>query len=59
MKFTELKFFKSYENKKKIIFEILKIFQEFSLIDDAVRVFRIKIKHLSNPYTALKFRETV
>ena len=36
MKFTELKFFKSYENKKKIIFEILKIFQEFSLIDDEV-----------------------
>ena len=34
-------------------------FQEFSLIGDEVRVFRINIKHLSNPDTALKFRETV
>ena len=29
-----------------------------SLIDDEIRVFRINIKHLSNPDTALKFRET-
>ena len=32
-------------------------FQEFSLIDDEVRMFRINIKHLSNLDTALKFRE--
>jgi hypothetical protein len=40
-------------------FDIFYKFQEFSLIDDEVRVFRKKIKHLSNPDTALKFRETV
>jgi hypothetical protein len=36
-----------------------KIFSEFSLIADEVRVFRINIKLLSTPDTALKFSETV
>jgi hypothetical protein len=52
-----MKILKSCEHFE--IFEILKKFQEFSLIDNEVRVFRINIKHLSNPDTALKFYETV
>jgi hypothetical protein len=52
-----MKILKSCEHFE--IFEILKKFQEFSLIDDEVRVFRINIKHLSNPDTALKFYETM
>ena len=70
MKFNEnwnfwnfLKIWKSYEHFEFffLIFEIFKFLKisKFSLIDDEVWVFRINIKLLSNPDTALKFRETV
>jgi hypothetical protein len=43
----------------EFFWKFFKNFSEFSLIADEVRVFRINIKLLSNPDTALKFSETV
>jgi hypothetical protein len=42
---------------KTEIFEFFGIISEFSLIDDEVRMFQMKIKLLSNPIAELKIRE--